>query len=109
MAVTEGGEIHKGWYVYVKRPVFYDLWLGNTRVSKVNKDDIFGDGTAKYNPDINTLTLEDAFIATDDMCQYCDPLESNIDGLTIKLWGQNTEATDYADGMRLEGTYTHIM
>ena len=43
-----------------KASVFYDLWLGNRRVHEYNQDDIFGDGTARFNPATNTLTLSGA-------------------------------------------------
>ena len=36
---------------------YYGLSLGDTAVSELNKDDILGDGTASYNPDTFTLTL----------------------------------------------------
>ena len=40
--------------------VEYDVWVGSTRVTSANKDDILGDGgKAKYDPDTNTLTLND--------------------------------------------------
>lgn len=39
---------------------YYDLWLGSTRVTSDNKDDILGDGgKAKYDPDTGTLALND--------------------------------------------------
>ena len=41
----------------------YSLWLGNTRVTSTNKDDILGDGgKAKYDPETGTLTLNDPAI-----------------------------------------------
>ena len=45
-----------------KKVVFtcaYKLWLGETRVTEKNKDDILGDGKAKYDPNTQTLTLND--------------------------------------------------
>ncbi|MGN0481686.1 MAG: alpha-amylase family glycosyl hydrolase [Lachnospiraceae bacterium] len=36
---------------------YYGLSLGDTAVSELNKDNILGDGTASYNPDTFTLTL----------------------------------------------------
>lgn len=38
-------------------PVSYDLWVGNTQVTSMNKDNVLGDGTVSFNPDTNTLTL----------------------------------------------------
>ena len=41
-----------------KNAVTYPVWVGNTQVTGENKDDILGDGgKAKYDPDTNTLTL----------------------------------------------------
>lgn len=38
----------------------YPVWVGSTQVTSANKDDILGDGgKAKYDPDTNTLTLND--------------------------------------------------
>ena len=41
----------------------YDLWLGSTRVNTNNKDDIFGDGKASFDPFTNTLTMDNPSIA----------------------------------------------
>ncbi len=35
----------------------YQLWIGGTSVTSENASDIFGDGTAKYDADTRTLTL----------------------------------------------------
>ena len=35
----------------------YDLWLGSTQVTSVNRDDILGDGTAAFDPTTSTLKL----------------------------------------------------
>ncbi len=35
----------------------YDLWLGNTQVTEINKGDILGDGKASFDPETWTLTL----------------------------------------------------
>ena len=40
----------------------YTLYVCDVEVTNYNKDDIFGDGTAAYNPATHTLTLEDASI-----------------------------------------------
>ncbi|MBE5851261.1 MAG: hypothetical protein E7298_14225, partial [Lachnospiraceae bacterium] len=36
----------------------YSLYLGGTRVTSANADDVFGDGKASYNAERNTLTLK---------------------------------------------------
>ena len=46
-------------------PVNYDLWVGSTRVSSKNQDDILNDGgKAKFDPQTHTLTLCDPIIDT---------------------------------------------
>ena len=40
----------------------FDLWLGKTQVTADNMDDIFGDGKASFDPDTNTLVLNDPTI-----------------------------------------------
>lgn len=42
----------------------YSLWVGNTPVDGNNKDNILGNGTAKYDPETNTLTLNEPEITT---------------------------------------------
>ena len=37
--------------------LLYNLWLGNTRVTSLNCADILGDGSAQYDPETKTLTL----------------------------------------------------
>ena len=40
----------------------YKVWVGETRVTDDNKNDILGDGTASFDPASNTLTLNNAVI-----------------------------------------------
>lgn len=39
-------------------PQNYELYLGNIKVSESNQNDVLGDGTATYNNDTKTLTLD---------------------------------------------------
>ena len=63
--------------------VYYDIWLGKTRVSSANLNDILGDGgKAKYNPNSKTLTLDEPNIpkppeGTETM------IFIDVDGITI--------------------------
>ena len=41
-----------------EEPAEYNLWLGETRVTETNKDDILNDGKAQYDPETKTLTLD---------------------------------------------------
>lgn len=43
----------------------YDLSVGGTKITAANCADVFGDGTVKYDPSSNTLTLNNAIIATE--------------------------------------------
>lgn len=42
----------------IKQNKEYDLWLGDTRVTALNCTNILDDGTAKYDPETQTLTLD---------------------------------------------------
>ena len=53
--VDKNGYIAKDVKIAEKK---YDLWLGNTQVTSVNKGDILGDGKASYDPGTNTLNLD---------------------------------------------------
>ncbi len=41
----------------------YPVWIGSVQVTGDNKDDILGGGKAKYDPDTNTLTLNNPTIS----------------------------------------------
>ncbi len=91
---------YDNYYIYTQSPWFpadhvklvntiaYDLWLGDTRATLKNKNDILGDGgSAKYDPETHTLTLNNPNIgdgyherAFDDPCL----LYANGMNLTIK-------------------------
>lgn len=43
--------------VEIKSVEGYNIWLGNTAVTKNNASDIFGDGKASYDPETGILTL----------------------------------------------------
>ena len=44
--------------------VYYDLWVGSTQVDSTNMTDVLNDGgKVQYNPDSNTLTLNNAAIS----------------------------------------------
>ena len=67
----------------------YDLWLVGTQVTSENAADVFGDGTASFDADTNTLTL-DGFVATGD---YKDSdmllISAETPSLTVVLKGEN--------------------
>ena len=65
----------------------YDLWIGGIRVTRNNKGNIAGDsiigGTVSFDPDYNTLTLDNVTIYN------C--ISSGLDHLTIKLKGTSNK------------------
>ena len=68
----------------------YDLKICGTQVTSGNCGDLSVipgvEGTVKYDPDSKTLTLEDAKLNIEG---EVDCIESEIDGLTIKVSGTN--------------------
>ena len=67
----------------------YDLLICGNYVTSDNCNDLSSviydvSGTVKYDPDNKVLTLQDATISTSDFA-----IVSNIDGLTIKVIGEN--------------------
>lgn len=47
--------------IMMAQAVNYGVRFGNLEVTSKNKNDIFGDGKAAYNPGTNTLVLQDGF------------------------------------------------
>ena len=85
-AVVLNGEIVKS---KVLIGVKYDLDICGEYVTFENYNDLSSaiddvSGTVKYDPDNKVLTLQDATISTSDFA-----IVSNIDGLTIKVIGEN--------------------
>ncbi len=75
-----------------QEPVNYELKLAGMRVSSLNCDDLSSidgvSGTAKFDPESKTLTLDNATIST-SVIKF-PGLENSIKGLTIRLIGDNT-------------------
>lgn len=40
----------------------YDIWVKGIQITENNKADVLGDGTVSYDPETNTLTLDNAKI-----------------------------------------------
>ena len=57
----------------------YKIWLGTTQVTSLNRDDILGDGTARYDADTRTLILQNPTISGT--------------GSQSKIFAQNTDLT----------------
>ena len=69
----------KATHAVIEPITYYDLWLGNTRVSSKNASDILGDGKARFNPLDRMLTLSDPVISG----FYCDS-----DSNTYKIYSK---------------------
>ena len=84
------------WVDYAGLPLSYDLWLSGQQVTSTNCDDLTAlagvSGTVvSFDELTQTLTLSDATITKPNgLVNNVVGLESNIDGLTIKLVGTNT-------------------
>ena len=63
-------------------PQLFDLWVGNTRVDSDIMDDILGDGTASFDPETNTLTLDNPTISgqTNDCAIYAEHIDLTVKG-----------------------------
>lgn len=86
----------------------YDIWVGGVQVTSANKDDITtaiteaggtADGTATYDPDTKTLTLNN-FSYTGEGYEYdslwCAAIFAKND-LTVKVVGSNTVTASVTD------------
>ena len=92
-AVVLNGEIVKS-KVVIQKGTIYDLQICGKYVTFANCNDLSSvidgvSGTVKYDPNNKVLTLEDATISCDD--EYA--IDSYIDGLTIKVIGENNLTT----------------
>ena len=62
----------------------YPLWIDDEQVSNANYTDILGDGTASFNPETNTLTLNGAKVTDGEqrkgrsVCIYASGIDLNI-------------------------------
>ncbi len=68
----------------------YSLWVGGTRVTDDNKDDILGDSTCSFDPESNTLTLNNANITGGYSTHNIHVNNENISDLKISLKGTNS-------------------
>ena len=102
--------------VYLTNPgnySVYDLVVGNTQVTSDNKDDILGDGKASFDPETNTLilnnpTIKGKFSATgnnevDHSCKiFCRDMDLTVKG----SYAMSTEDADY--GIWSEGSFVNL-
>lgn len=106
-------------FKYVKFTEKYKVWVGNTQVTLLNKDDVLANGTVSYNSTTKTLTLSDADITSNHTWTfYTINFTAGIyaeHDLNIVLADDNTESnvtgdlTDNANsnyGIYVEGNLT---
>ena len=77
---------------YDKNYAIYELWVGETKVTTRNQDDILGDGTVSYKGDglSGVLTLDNASIGDHVVPNSDAAIMSGIPNLTISLVGENS-------------------
>ena len=103
-AHIDGGTGNPG---YLRRLIYYDLWLGGVQVDELNQDGItFGSGYAQYKPNNKLLFLNNATIdASNAGIKNGSNLSNGIDGLTIQIRGNCTIKSN-ANPMILYGNTT---
>lgn len=69
-------------HLVLRHPQQFDLWVGNTRVDSDNMNDILGNGTASFDPETNTLTLNNPTISgqTNDCAIYAEHMDLTVKG-----------------------------
>ena len=95
--------------VNAKWNMTYPVWVGATQITDKNKDDILGDGgKAKYDPDTNTLTLDNPQIKdvysgpnAPHACIYATQNNLKIEGSASLT---NPDTTDEACGIYASGS-----
>ena len=82
----------------------YDLWVAGKQVTETNQKDVLGDGgSVKFDPDTNTLTLNNANLTPDGDANFTYWIDSD---LTKELTITGTATLSNADGILTEGPLT---
>lgn len=71
-----------------EEPEKYDIWVFDVQVTDENKDDIFEDGTASFDPETNTLTVNNPPTANTTYGIYSSGMDLTIAGSFVS--GTNT-------------------
>ena len=82
-------------YVHFAPLTAYDLWLGETQVTILNKDDILGDGTASYDPETKTLTFTGELEITEAYGTYGNIYADGMDLNLVVNGDLNLSAADF--------------
>ena len=84
----------------------YDLWVAGTQVTKTNQNDVLGNGKVSYDPNTNTLTLNNAHLTlsgdAEEGISSCIDSDLTDDMLTIT----GTATLSDADGIMTAGPLT---
>ena len=82
----------------------YDLWVAGKQVTETNQNDVLGDGgSVKFDPDTNTLTLNNANLTPDGDANFTYWIDSD---LTKELTITGTATLSDADGIMTAGPLT---
>lgn len=81
----------------------YDLWVAGKQVTETNQSDVLGNGTVKFDPDTNTLTLNNANLTPDGDANFTYWIDSD---LTKELTITGTATLSNADGILTDGPLT---
>ena len=90
--------------VTIKPATTYNLWIAGTQVSSGNCADLSTipgiSGKVSYDPGTKTLTLDNAIINTTAEGNNGIGIENGINGLTLRLIGENTITAEKSGGIR---------
>ena len=81
----------------------YDLWVAGKQVTETNQSDVLGNGTVKFDPATNTLTLNNANLTPDGDANFTYWIDSD---LTKELTITGTATLSNADGILTDGPLT---
>ena len=91
-------------WVTIKKVNKYDVYVAGTQVTNLNQDNVLKDGTVSYDPETNTLTLNNANIETE--AEY--GIESHTSSFRIVPEGANSITSSvfgvWAQDVTIEGT-----
>ena len=90
------------WVGVAQAQTKYDLWIAGVQVTSANCGDLASEipgveGTVKYDPTSNTLTLQDATIHSTE--EGAHGIHTWIDGLNIQLLGKNSITAETGCGI----------
>ena len=90
--------------VTIKPATTYNLWIAGTQVSSGNCADLSTipgiSGKVSYDPGTKTLTLDNAIINTTAEGNNGIGIKNGINGLTLRLIGENTITAEKSGGIR---------